>query len=304
MIISKEKVKSLEQEIIKQYKLDAVISAYRYGDILFRIPSFESIIPYSVIPKEIENTNCDLIAKFGLRKYFGYNKYLLLKAMEYSLDRKILKQIPIVILQEWEKWCDRVSKDIIEEKDNFYSFNNDLYLKDLAVCRLKMLPAICHLLELLGIERKLMFRGGGIQFYRIAVITITNKNKFYYQSHVDKRYLDEFNPEGRKRCYLATAQLISKNLHVNGMFSSSWYNDPVLDKISPHLSYLREYPIKHGANLFRVGKQKSDIENSLMKSKTRRKYFENGKYMPTSYMWIWPRSKLLNWARNERDLNN
>jgi len=37
------------------------------------------------------------------------------------------------------------------------------------------------------------------------------------------------------------------------MFGSSWFYDPLLADISPHLNYLRDVPMAGGAELFFVG---------------------------------------------------
>ena len=84
------------------------------------------------------------------------------------------------------------------------------------------------------------------------------------------------------------------------MFAGSWYYDPALENISPHLSYLKEIPLKNGARLFYVGSSKADIEMATKKSKTRKKFYDQGKYVPTRFLLVWPRNGLADWAGKHR----
>jgi hypothetical protein len=84
---------------------------------------------------------------------------------------------------------------------------------------------------------------------------------------------------------------------VLGMFGASWFYHPVLDTISPRLSYLRDVPLKGGAHLFFVEEGGAARANSLATSPTRRKLYEEGKYFPTTYMMVWGREAQSNWAR-------
>lgn len=221
--------------------------------------------------------------------------------MLQSASDDSIRRMPVRIVKEWEKWCRRLLLDMEKADETSFSFENDFFLKDLAVCRLKMIPAVCHLLEMLGLEKKLMFRGNLKQFVHMGLMVASGNYKPYFQTHVDLRYLKEFHPSGRKKCFLAASELISNTPQVKGLFSSSWYNDPALDRISPHLAYLRTYPLENGAALFKVGSSKQDVVNSTQKSRTRKRLYECGKYVPTCYMWVWPKSKLNRWAKSQNE---
>ena len=57
--------------------------------------------------------------------------------------------------------------------------------------------------------------------------------------------------------------------------------------MSPRLGYLRDTPVDGGARLFFFEEGGSSISNSLSTSPTRRKLYDEGKYMPKSYMLVW-----------------
>ena len=81
------------------------------------------------------------------------------------------------------------------------------------------------------------------------------------------------------------------------MFGASWFYDPVLATVSPRLGYLRDVPLNGGAKLFFVEKGGAALANSLSTSPTRRKLYEEGKYVPTTYMMAWGRKAQSAWAR-------
>jgi hypothetical protein len=67
--------------------------------------------------------------------------------------------------------------------------------------------------------------------------------------------------------------------------------------VSPRLGYLRDTPIQGGAHLFFYEEGGSSISNSLSTSPTRRKLYDEGKYMPKSYMLVWGKRPQIAWAR-------
>ena len=76
----------------------------------------------------------------------------------------------------------------------------------------------------------------------------------------------------------------------------SWFYDPYLKEISPSLNYLREIVIDNGGSLYYVGPNESAIRNATLLSMKRKELYEEGKYMPTNYLYIWPKKKLIQWA--------
>ena len=111
-----------------------------------------------------------------------------------------------------------------------------------------------------------------------------------------------FNPQERDKCYLRIAELLKLNPRVKGYVQCSWYSDPVLENVSPRLVYYRQRPEQNGAKVFRFGTSESDIRNATSKSPTRRELFKEGKYIPTSYLVVWPRKELIEWAEKQESM--
>ncbi len=70
-----------------------------------------------------------------------------------------------------------------------------------------------------------------------------------------------------------------------GVFCSSWFFDPKLKSISPHLYKLRgdeEWAI----DFLRVGRTEGAFKDAMAKSQTRRMLYASGQYTPTEYCMV------------------
>ncbi len=86
------------------------------------------------------------------------------------------------------------------------------------------------------------------------------------------------------------------------MVGTSWFYDPALPAISPRLAYLQQRPLEAGAFLVRHGRGAIYTERATLTSETRRKLYEEGKYLPVCFSLVWPRDALIAWAeRSGRD---
>lgn len=123
-----------------------------------------------------------------------------------------------------------------------------------------------------------------------------NGSGVWFRSHTDTGYLDEFSEEGLDRFYLRVAELLKRRKNVRGLVGTSWFYDPLLGKVSPRLGYLFSNATSRGAFCLKHRTTEFDVQMALKTSQTRRRLFEEGKYVPMSYSIIWPREKLLSWA--------
>lgn len=120
----------------------------------------------------------------------------------------------------------------------------------------------------------------------------------WFRGHTDTEYLNEFNEKGWSMFYLNVAKLLKQSRNVKGYVGTSWYYAPEVLRVSPHLSYLQTIRLSNGAFRIKHSPSEVDIDFATHSSKTRKKSFEAGKYLPCSYSIIWPREKLLQWAKN------
>ena len=119
---------------------------------------------------------------------------------------------------------------------------------------------------------------------------------WWYNNHLDLRYMDEFNPAGWTRCFALTAEILQENPKVRGIAGVSWFYDPQLGDVSPHVGYMRRTQVANGAFSFPVLTETFQVEQALVKSSHRRRLYEEGHYNPTTYLIVWPRAAVIEWA--------
>ena len=193
----------------------------------------------------------------------------------------------------------RILAQLANTENSFYLYSNELFCKDLALCRLKLLPCGSELVDVYsGVPRSILFRGGLQQFVRCTRFFLLKGSGFrpWYESHWDRRLIRSFTPPDYDQCYLRIAELLELNPAIKGMMGSSWWFDPALESISPNLTFLRKIPLDNGAQLFRVGTNAAATQTAIHLSVERKRLYDSGKYLPTTYLLAWARTDLLEWA--------
>jgi len=153
-----------------------------------------------------------------------------------------------------------------------------------------------------GVPRSLLWRGDFRQGLRNLrqFLYETRGFKPFYQAHVHLSSLQDFNVEGWIEMFRLIAQLFARDEQARGFFGASWFYDPALDTISPHLSYMRQFALERGAQLYYYEDDKLGRSGALSKSRTRRALFEARTYTPRIYYVVWSRVSLMRWAREEQ----
>ncbi len=205
--------------------------------------------------------------------------------------------LPATLTRDYAKPIARIRALAETAPDVFFSLDNDLFVKDLAVCFGQLYPGGARLVDLrAGLPRRLLLS------QRFGTPTVL---RFFWtgggfapwlETHVDPRDLSEFSESGLTRMYLRVAAMLEVNPNVLGVFGGSWFYDPCLETLSPHLAYLQQLPRAHGARLFRGPTTPGTIASALLKSQRRRQAYESGAYRPQSYFLAWPRRAMLTWA--------
>lgn len=232
-----------------------------------------------------------------------YNRLALLSLMLEFEARASPKRFPPSIRHQFAIIFERMLNHIRSPIEGFHRLGNGLFRVDLGVARVRLYPCGIEFAdEYAGIPRRTLFSGGIRQSLRLAHLVLFRTRGFapFYETHLDRRAAAKFSPEEYDRCYLRVADLLEANAGVKGMISSSWWNDPRLDDISPELRFLRADPEAWGALNLRVGTDETGIADALKLSPLRRRLYGAGGYVPTRYMLVWPRQDLLRWAREHR----
>ncbi len=222
----------------------------------------------------------------------------LARTISAGVDSGRYQQLPPLCAQFHAKQLQRIARDVDVAVD-WLDLDDDLYQKEFGIASMRLYVAGAGLIDRrCGVERSIVLREGlGKALGKIGLMLRLGGFKPYFQSHLHTFNLDAFNEDGRNDLYRCCAELYSLHPECRGMFAISWFYDPALDSISPRLSYLRKVPLEGGASVMYVRDGGEAINNAIAKSATRRRLYEEGRYVPRNYMLIWGREDQINWAR-------
>lgn len=267
-----------------------------YERLMTESPPYSS---YRCVSKKIVEF-CQLLRnEYSPEALAHYHRCLLLYLIANAPDNLYSKIYPSKVEEAFSSEYQRISSDLITNTVGFYCYDNDLFCKDLAVCTRKMFPIGALKTEVTGIPRRILVNGGWRQLLRLLrIFAELGSTKPFYEIHLDIRYRATFTPQGWYDCFLMIAEMLEKNHEILGFTGSSWFFDPQTRLVSPHLGYLRKLIEDNGGKFFYYKENERTTELALESSSTRRKFFEQGAYRPASYLAIWPRAELLEWAKN------
>lgn len=232
-----------------------------------------------------------------------YHRALLLTLILRAPQRLPEEDYPEEIVQQFQKDFERILRDIASasEDEPAYLYSRSAFLKDLALCNLRLIPAGVVKVIPARLPPRIFFTSG-FRGGREALWLLIRQRGLspYYEMHMhsqDQHALREFSPEGWNNYYLRLAELLRRRKWIKGAFGTAWLYDPALADISPRLIYLRKGITENGGRLFRIGRaDENGIRDAVLKSGTRRRLYEKGEYTPMEYLAVWPRQELLAWA--------
>jgi hypothetical protein len=212
-------------------------------------------------------------------------------------------RLPQAICSLYAREISRIRDQIARLDLEYYDFDNDPFVKDIALLTHRFIPVGAEFaVPFSGVPRRTLFQGGVRQFCRGMSVMLFRTRGFrpFFSLHAHPLALSDFNPQGWEDSYHRLAELLELNPLIKGVTSASWFLDPKLKTISPHLSYLREVPEKNGAAFFFVEYDYEGTSGALAKSVTRRRLFREGQYIPAIYMRVWPRDDILKWSQRSK----
>jgi hypothetical protein len=276
-----------------------LLSRYPVVDYVHILDSSDPLQGFRYAPPLSHKWCSEIEALGGPGALENYHK-MVLAFLITDFDNRIKgRRVPNSVLTLLAATFQRILAQLENPENNFYLHSNELFCKDLALCRLKLLPCGSELVDIYsGIPRSILFRDDLQQFVRCTRFFLLKGSGFrpWYESHWDRRLIRSFTPQAYDQCYLRIAELLEINPAIRGMMGSSWWFDPVLESISPNLTFLRKVPLDNGAQLFRVGTSAAATQAAVYLSAERRRLYDSGKYLPTIYLLAWARKDLLEWA--------
>jgi len=292
-----------ENYAIKFNSFSSILCQYplnQCAELLYKFPRVSS---YSYRSKELNKFIYEIRRSSNESLSQLYNQLLLIFLIRDNIIKLDSSELPPNIKSLYHANFNRILDYISLNKEplDFYVFSNDKFLKDLAVCAQRLIPAGFAKAHLAKFPLTSFLRHGMFQFIEILYyITfelggVTPLYELHIDSH-DPELMKEMNAEGLKRFFINMADLMKNNLDVKGMFGIAWFLDPSLTSISPRLQYIHQSIINSDGNIFRMGMSDHSIKDALAKSQTRKKLYSEGKYSPKNHMSVWSRKKLIHWA--------
>ncbi len=227
-----------------------------------------------------------------------YNQYLVVSLLEDFDPAAGHCLLPDSVAALYPRELKRIMSQLDTCESRFFRFECDAFVKDLSILKHRLIPVGAEYADpYSGVPRSLLFKGGARQLYKGIRACLVQAGGFwpFLELHAHILALEDFNPAGWRKTYVRLAELLELNPRFRGVTSSSWFLDPALEGISPHLSYLRREPEAQGATILFSSIDREGKSGALAKSSSRRRLFNEGRYIPTVYTRVWPRSELIAW---------
>ncbi len=253
--------------------------------------------PYTTFTPQVAGLWKRIIDEHGKEQLEILNRATMLELMERFLIRNRGENYPSCVRGQYYLNFSRILDEVSDFDFGNYDNDSDIFHKDFALCRENIFPIGPGVVERnCGFSRSVLFSNGVRQFLDVAhfLIFVGPGNSRYFQIHTHLRMVQDFNPDGWEHAYRCLAEMLKYHPETKGVFRASWFCDPALEEVSPNLAYIRKMPQDNGADVFYIGPDKTG--GPFARSQTRRRLFEEGKYLPKTYILIWPRKSLISWS--------
>lgn len=247
--------------------------------------------------RELGNTFARKIAAFSARmskEDCVRTSTLIISTQALNFKRNIIeKNIPESILELYPKAFKLLASRLAQPADD-YKFPNEYFLKDLRMTLGIGVPGGASIIEIRS-------RPGNRCLPYIAYTSpyslLRTRGKLpIARLYIDTRSLEEFNEVGMYKYFQRLSDLMKAYPDLYGFTCKSWFLDPALAQISPHLGFLIRIPVENGAKLLAGPTSSKDVERAIKTSRTRRRMYHEGVYAPKPYTIIWKRNDILAWA--------
>jgi hypothetical protein len=181
--------------------------------------------------------------------------------------------------------------DQVEGGSEWADHASDSFLKDLWLARLVMIPAFAQVWwPHSGLALRPLLRAPA----GIAAFAGCGGRRPFLEGHThDPVARAYWNEPGWGQALRLAALALPALPHVRGAMGSAWFYDPAVREVSPRVAYAQELQVGRGAWQVRVGSNADAIRNATATSASRRERYEAGTYLPTDWMVIWSRQRLI-----------
>ena len=219
-------------------------------------------------------------------------------AMTRSLNKMdslaLPEQVKSLVYQEFQDNVDRIR----DEQWDHLSSCSDPTLRVMRCCWLQWIPVGIYYFAYSGIPRNNLVACPWKHKASLMHFLATRMKGFSptIELHLPAQLQGRFSKSQSDDSHRLVAEVLAMQPAIRGISGSSWYCDPAALQISPHLSFVRELFEQNGGFLHRLGPTSDAARKALLKSNSRRRLYEEGKYQPTDYARYWARADILRWA--------
>ena len=210
--------------------------------------------------------------------------------------------LPEPVKSRIEREYARIEKNLDEAADDHYDLASHSMRCDFRIVGFGRIPVGLHHIEVGGVPRRLVWSGGVGQGIRVlSLFARAGGWAPFYVSHFTHgvkpwAFLMVYTPAALAEWHRNAAECLRMNPHIRGLLATSWWYDPQLSRVAPHLAFLREGSLEHGGMLVRSGPTEGARKDALANSPERQRMHASGEYTPVSYGVLWTREALMKWA--------
>lgn len=179
---------------------------------------------------------------------------------------------------------------------------DDRYYKDLGLASGALFPAGERVVEPFSVlQRSLLYQGGlkqGLNFLQAGLLAGGYRPVFRLHVHLSEQ--DRFSAGSWRQTCVRLAEMLRVNPKVKGIAGASWFYDPRVLQVSPHLAFVGQL-LEEGDAFRFFSHDEGGNSGAFARSSSRRQAFEAGDYSPRNYAIFWPRSRVLNWYRGQQN---
>lgn len=214
--------------------------------------------------------------------------------------------LPDAVKFRIEREYARVQKNLADAADDHYDLASHSVRCDFRIVGFGRIPVGLHHIEVGGVPRRLIWSGGAGQGLQVLTLLAQAGGWApFYVSHFTHgikpwAFLMVYNLAALAEWHRNAAECLRMNPHIRGLLATSWWYDPQLSRVAPHLAFLREGSLAHGGTLLRSGPTEGARKDALAHSPERQRLHANGEYLPVSYAVLWTRETLMKWAAQTR----
>lgn len=211
-------------------------------------------------------------------------------------------RLPAAVKGLIEREYRRIEKDFTKAGVSHYDLSIHSVRCDFRIAGFGRIPVGVEHVEIGGLPRRFAWSGGIAQGCRAgALFARAGGWAPFYVAHFmhgikPHAFLLVYTPDTLAAWHRNVAECLRMNPHIRGLLTTSWWYDPQLARVAPHLTFLREGALAHGAVLLRAGSTQGAQQYAIANSPERRRLYEAGEYMPVGYATVWTRDALLRWA--------